>query len=125
MAFPKMTLRLDLIGDDQVSIKLIQITNTYTRKVGVENNIFTKNGWMFFVNNMFSINIHSKFIIIPKNPVKDIDILIFKNDRERKKVLKEINDTLLQWSGNEIFNDIKLLSNEPYIRYYKDMWIIF
>jgi len=128
MAIPKMTLRVELIGTTGAEIKLINVSNIYTRSgtlISGGKSIQTDNGWIFFIGNEFKINKAPKIITIPQSPNKHKDTLSFQNDKDRKEVLKEFHTALLQWSGNKIFKDKIVFDKTPNIKFFKDVWIIF
>lgn len=125
MGFPKMTLQIELVGKTQANIKLIQVTDIFVRSTGSVNTVSTKNDWYFIVGDMFYVNEKTKVVILPKNPNKNIDKLYFPTDKNRKAVLKEFCEALMGWSDDMMFKNKRVFSNVPYIRFFKDMWIIF
>ena len=128
MAIPKMTLKIELIYTNGACIKLIQVSDIYTKSgslLSSERSIYTKSGWMFYIGTEFKINKRTKIVTIPLNPHKEENILYFNNDMDRKELLKELHTALLQWSGDKLFKDKKVFDKTPRIRYHKDIWIIF
>jgi len=124
-----MTLKLNLIGEDIVEIKLLQLTDIYSKsEVIIDKNIFTDNKWLFISGTCFIINEKTKTFITPNNldsKYDNKDTLYLESDEERKETLQYLSIALLQWSDNKIFKNEPKFSETPRIRYYKDMWIIF
>jgi len=129
MATPKMTLKVELIGNNGAVIKLVQVTDIYSKSglmLNVGHNVYTDNDWMFFIGQNFSVNKRTKVFIVPKNPHKHEDTIYFNDDDERRKVLKDIHTALIHWSGSYVFNNKSVFNNQtPKIKYHKNIWIIF
>jgi len=128
MAYPKMTLQVQLISTNGAIIKLINVTGIYTRNISYMNTgkaIVTKNNWLFFVKNDFSINLKTKVAFIPINPHQHKVTFYFKDNNDRKKQLKDFHEALMEWSGHKVFANKNIFDKNPKIRYHKDIWIIF
>ena len=134
MAFPKMILEINLIDANKIGIKLKHVTVSYNRgNSGVNlqdsNIIQTKNGWTFMVTNYFGCNGEDKIFTIPckdsRATTTHTDILVFGNNDERYKFLKNLKDALLQWSDNNLFLTKHRFTKTPHIRYEHNTWTIF
>lgn len=124
MGVPKLTLSVKLINDNEVKIKLLHVTNVFTEK---KNAIITDNQWTIKSGNQFAINMYAGVITFPKKPNHDKDItdLWFSNDKIREILLRDLSNALLLWTNDKIFDDEKIFSDEPCLRYHKKLWIIY
>lgn len=128
MSYPKMTLKIELVGINVANIILIQVHDIYTKNgilLQTGRCIYTPNEWMFYVGDDFSINKNSRIITIPKTPKKNEQLVFFKCEEERYKKLKELYTALLQWSGDNFFKNMPVFSKTPKIKFNNNTWIIF
>jgi len=123
MGAPKMTLRIELKGDKQATIKLLHVTDAFTREY---KEIYTANQWVLRRGPHFTINMFRGVITFPPKIDDNCNVtLSFTSDRTRRILLRDISNTLLLWSRDMFFRSNKSFSEEPSIRYHKKLWIIY
>lgn len=121
---PKMTLKVELIGNTEATIYLLYVSDMF---INNKNSIKTSNNWEYKTGSMFSINLYNGTVIIPVLPDIDIDLINFKftSDRTRQILLKDFNDSLLQWSSDHFFRSNKIFNVKPHIKFNGKLWVIF
>jgi hypothetical protein len=124
MAFPKMTLSVELIGEFKVDINLLHITNMF---INNNNEIKTKNRWSYRRSDYFSIEPMKGVVFLPQKPNidKDIHEINFINDYFRKFLLKDFYESLIDWSSNHFFKTNKIYHPNPHIEFNDKLWIIY
>jgi len=122
METPKITLRVQIVDDKEAIIELLYVTSAF----GDFSKIHTKSQWNFKKGPKFDIDFYQGIMIFPIKPDRDKDrvVIRFENDSMRKMLLKDLNRTLLEWSGDMLFKSIKYF-DEPHIKYNQNLWIIY
>jgi len=124
MIVPKMTLYIDLLGKTRANIKLLHITNMFIDK---PNQIYTPNQWTYNSGNRFSVNTMLGTVMLPHRPNANLDVskLSFTSDNTRKIMLKDFNQSVLEWSSNHFFKVNKTFHETPHIKYVDKLWVIY
>ena len=118
---PKLMFRIDLIRETDVRFTLLTVMDNKRHLKDSSKFHFTKNGWTLYYGKIFSIN-RKNIISLPKDSLRQQTKVIFNNDTERRKFLKEMAFALEDWSGSYLFKGI---NKKIDIKFHKSLWIIF
>ena len=121
--YPKLMLKVELPNRTDVKFTLIQVADTYTKSVDGSKFLFTDNGWTVYRGKNFTIT-KKGIISLPEVCLRQSTKVIFPNDDERYKWMKEMTKALDHWSRSHFFKD-KPIYGTPKIDFHKTHWIIF
>jgi len=124
MGVPKMTLRVELVGEKQVKIRLLHVTDIFVNR---PHKIRTRNQWTYTSGEFFNLDLIRAKVVLPTKLDLNISevVLDFSSDGTRKILLRDFNKSLSEWSSDHFFKINRIFSDTPCIRFHKKLWIIY
>lgn len=127
----KLAFRVNLYGESNVSITLLQIHRLYMKNIiSKKNSFYTNSSWMFFTGLGFMINPKTKSIILPVKVTDDKSDMTsgfkFGSDEIRYNFLKDLKRGLLEWANDKYFQTLEgNFDEESDIKFKDDIWLIY
>jgi len=121
--YPKLMLKVELPNRTDVKFTLIQVADTYIKKVEGSKFLFTDNGWTIYKGKRFSL-IKKGILSLPEVCLRQTTKVHFADDDERYQWMKGMIKALECWSGSHFFKGQQIYGT-PKIDFHKTVWIIF